>query len=152
MKRHIPWIAAGLIVAGFASVVVAADMTAVISARQAHLKEIGKAAKGVKDALNAPTPDVAAIKAAAKTIDALAPQLPSWFPAGSGPEAGVKTTAKADIWSNSAEFKKDAAAFAAEAHKFNAVAAGGDVNAIRAEYANLGNTCKTCHQSFRTKD
>jgi cytochrome c556 len=152
MKRHIPWIAAGLILAGFASAAVAADMTAVISARQAHYKEIGKAGKAIRDTLAMPAPDVGAIKAAAKTIDTLAPQLPSWFPAGSGPEAGVKTTAKAEIWSNSAEFKKDASVFATEAKTFDAVAAGGDVNAIRAEYANLGNTCKTCHQSFRAKD
>lgn len=152
MKRHTPWIAAGLMVATFATAALAADMTSVIQARQAHYKEIGKAAKGINETLKTSAPDVGAIKAGAKTIDALAPQLPSWFPAGSGPEAGVKTTAKAEIWSNSAEFKKDAAAFAAEAKKFDAVAAGGDVNAIRAEYANLGNTCKTCHQSFRTKD
>ena len=152
MKRHIPWIAAGLIVAGFATAALAADMSGVIQARQAHYKEIGKAAKAINEALKTGAPDVGAIKAAAKTIDALAPQLPSWFPAGSGPEAGVKTTAKADIWSNSAEFKKDASAFAAEAKKFDAVAAGGDVNAIRAEFGNLGNSCKTCHQSFRTKD
>lgn len=152
MKRHMPWIAAGLMVAAFATAALAADMTSVVQARQAHYKQIGKATKAVKDALNAPTPDLAAIRASAKTIDALAPQLPSWFPAGSGPESGVKTTAKATIWSNPAEFKKDAAAFAAEARTFNAVAAGGDVKAIRAEYANLGNACKTCHQSFRTKD
>lgn len=152
MKRHTPWIAAGLMAATFATAALAADMAGLIKDRQAHYKEIGKAAKGVNDALKTGAPDLAAIRAAAKTIDALAPQLPSWFPAGSGPEAGVKTTAKADIWSKSAEFKKDAAAFAAEAHKFNAVAAGGDLNAIRTEYAALGNTCKTCHQSFRTKD
>ena len=152
MKRHFPWIAVGLIVAGFATVVVAADMGAAISARQAHLKQLGKASKGVYDTLNTSSPDVSSIQANAKQTDALAPQLPSWFPAGSGPEAGVKTAAKPAIWSNSAEFKTDATAFADEAKRFDAVAAAGDVSAIRPEFAKLSNTCKTCHQTFRTKD
>jgi cytochrome c556 len=152
MKRHIPLIAAGLTVVGFATAVLAADMASVINSRQAHYKEIGKAAKGIYDTLNSGSPNVGLIQASAKQIDALAPQLPSWFPAGSGPEAGVKTAAKAAIWSDGAEFKQDAAAFAAEAKTFDVIASGGDVNAIRAEYAKLGNTCKTCHQTFRTKD
>lgn len=152
MKRIPLWISASLILAVSAGAVAAADMVSVIQARQANYKQIGKATKGIFDALNSPAPSVQLIQANARTIDSLAPQLPSWFPAGSGPEAGVKTEAKADIWAKPAEFHADAAAFAAEAHKFDQVAASGDLAAIRGEAFNLGKTCKSCHDSFRQKD
>lgn len=152
MKRIPLWISASLILSASAGAVAAADMVSVIQARQANYKQIGKSAKGIYDALNSPAPSVQAIQGYAHTIDTLAPQLPSWFPAGSGPEAGVKTEAKPDIWAKPAEFKADAAALAAEAHKFDQVAATGDLAAIRAEFPNLGKTCKTCHDSFRLKD
>jgi cytochrome c556 len=152
MKRIATWIPAALILTGLAGAVAAADMSGVIHDRQAHYKQIGKAGKGIYDQLNSAAPDVAAIQAYAKTIDQLAPQIPSWFPAGSGPEAGVKTAAKPDIWTHPADFKAAAAGLASEAHKFDAVAAGGDLSAIRAEYNPLGKACKTCHDQFRKKD
>jgi cytochrome c556 len=152
MKRVSTWISAGLIAASLAGAVAAADMAGVVHDRQAHYKQIGKAAKAIYETLNSPAPDVASIQANAKVIDQLAPQVPTWFPAGSGAEAGVKTGAKADIWSHPADFKAAATGFTAEAHKFNAVAAGGDLGAIRAEYGALGKACKTCHDQFRQKD
>lgn len=152
MKRIPLWISAGLILAGTAGAVAAADMTGVIHARQAHYKEIGKATKGLSDSLNSPSPQLPAIQAYARQIDQLAPQIPSWFPAGSGPEAGVKTGAKPDIWAKSTEFKAAAATFATEAHRLDQVAAAGDLNAVRAEFPALGKACKTCHESFRQKD
>ena len=42
---------------GAAGAAVAADMGAVIQARQAHYKAIGAASKGIYDELNKPTPD-----------------------------------------------------------------------------------------------
>ncbi|MDR3511912.1 MAG: cytochrome c [Caulobacteraceae bacterium] len=152
MKRISLWISAGLIIAATAGAVAAADMASVIHARQAHYKEIGKATKGLSEALNSPSPQLPAIQAYARQIDQLAPQIPSWFPAGSGPEAGVKTGAKPDIWAKSAEFKAAAAAFTTEAHRLDQVAAAGDLNAVRAEFPALGKACKTCHESFRQKD
>lgn len=152
MKRIPLWIAASLVLAGAATAVTAADMASVVQARQAHYKEIGKAMKGIGDSLGSPSPQLPAIQAYARQIDQLAPQIPSWFPAGSGPEAGVKTGAKPDIWAKPTEFKADAVAFATEAHHFDQVATAGDLNAIRAEALSLGKACKTCHESFRQKD
>lgn len=152
MKRVPLWVSAGLVLAASASAVAAADMAGVVKARQAHYKEMGRAAKGIADAVGSSSPQLPAIQAYARQIDQLAPQIPSWFPAGSGPEAGVKTGAKPDIWTRNAEFRSDAAAFAAEAHKFDQVAARGDIGAIRAEFPVLGKACKTCHESFRARD
>jgi cytochrome c556 len=143
--------AAAALALGAAGAALAADMTSVIQARQAHYKEIGKASKGIYDELNKPTPQVSVIQGYAHQLDTLAPQISSWFPVGSGPESGVKTHAKAEIWSRPAAFKSAGDGFAAAAHHFDATAAAGDVGAIRAEYPSLTKTCGTCHTQFRAK-
>jgi cytochrome c556 len=127
-------------------------MASVIQARQAHYKQMGAAAKGIYDELNKSSPSATVIHGYVQTIDGLAPQIPSWFPAGSGPEAGVKTQAKPEIWSNAAGFAQAAQAFAAEAHHFDQVAAAGDINADRPEFLAMGKTCGNCHNQFRAKD
>jgi cytochrome c556 len=152
MKRATAWMALGLGFTALAGAVAAADMAAVIHDRQAHYKEIGKASKAIYDSLNSPAPALPLIQADARQIAQLAPLVPSWFPVGSGPEAGVKTGAKAGIWLHPADFKADTASFALEAGKFNKIAATGDLNAIRAEFPVLSKTCKTCHEQFRQKD
>jgi len=130
----------------------AADVASVIQARQGHYKEIGKAAKALSEQLKSGSPSLPVVQAAAKQIDALAPQVPSWFPVGSGPAAGVKTQAKPEIWAKPDEFKRDAGAFADAAHKLDLVAASGDLSAIRAQAQTMGQTCKTCHEAFRQRD
>jgi cytochrome c556 len=152
MQRNLPWITAGLVAASLAGAVAAADMAGVVKDRQAHYKQIGKATKGIADSLKSGAPNVPIIQGYAKSIDALAPQIPSWFPAGSGPEAGVKTGAKAEIWTKSAEFKAAALGFATEARKFDQVASAGDAAAIQAEFPKLGLACKNCHDQFRQKE
>jgi cytochrome c556 len=152
VRKHsiLTWAAVGLVI-GAAGVAAAADMASVIQARQAHYKQLGAASKGIFDELNKPAPSVAVIQGFAKTIDTLAPQIPTWFPKGSGPEAGVKTHAKPEIWSNPSGFAQAASAFAAEAHHFDQVAQTGDINATRAEFASLGKACGNCHSQFRAK-
>jgi len=137
---------------GAAGAALAADMAGVIQARQGHYKAIGAASKGIFDELNKPAPDAAAIQGYARTLDQLAPQIPSWFPPGSGPEAGVKTRAKAEIWTQGAAFTSAAQGFAAAARHFDVTAAGGDIGAIRAEYPTLTKACGTCHGQFRAKE
>jgi cytochrome c556 len=143
---------AAVLLLGAASAALAADMASVVQARQAHFKAIGAASKGVYDELNKPTPDAAAIEGYARQLDQLAPQIPSWFPAGSGAESGVKTRAKPEVWTQSAAFKTDADNFAAAARHFDVTAAGGDIGAIRLEYPSLAKTCGACHGQFRAKE
>jgi cytochrome c556 len=124
----------------------------VIKAREAHYKEIGKAMKGIGDELKKSAPDVKVIQANAATIDRLAPQVPGWFPAGTGPESGVKTEARAEIWSKPQDFSAAAANFATAAKQFNATAQTGDLAAIGAAMKQLGGSCKGCHDKFRNED
>ncbi|MDT9600618.1 c-type cytochrome [Sphingosinicella rhizophila] len=123
-----------------------------IKTRQTHYKEIGRAMKGINDELKKDAPDVAAIQAHAGTIDRFAPQIQGWFPDGTGAEAGVKTGARAEIWSKPEEFRKVAANLVTEAGRFNAVAATGDLAAIREGVKPLGAACKVCHDQFRAED
>lgn len=129
----------------------AANAADSIRTRQQHYEEIGKAMKSINDELKKPSPDVAVIQASAATIDRFAPQIQGWFPDGSGAEAGVETEARAEIWSRPEEFRQAAERIAAEAARFNAVAATGDVDAIRDGVKALGAACKNCHEQFRAE-
>src|SRR4051812_22775444 len=74
------------------------DPAAAIQTRQAGMKAIGKGFKAINDQMRGGAPDAKAVAAAAHDLAGLAPRVPSWFPAGSGPESGLKTAAKPDVW------------------------------------------------------
>jgi cytochrome c556 len=127
----------------------AVDAGKVIAARIDNYKKIGTAFKGINDGLKADTPDTKAIAAQAKTIKDLSGHIPSWFPKGTGPESGVKTRAKADIWSDWATFAASAKGLHTESAKLETIARGGDIDAIKAQVKATGGACKTCHDKFR---
>ncbi len=129
-----------------------ADTASVVAARSDFFHGLGKSFKGLHDELKAPSPDLALVRKFTGELAAATPNLPAQFPAGSGPQPGVKTEAKAEIWTNAAEFKQDAAALATAASALNATAQGNDVAAIRTATDNLGKACKTCHMSFRQEN
>ena len=120
-----------------------------VLARQAHYKELQKTLGGMVGELRKDAPDKAAVTAAAATLAGLAKQAPSWFPKGSGPEAGVKTAAKAEIWTDAAGFAAAATKLADETAKLQQVAAGGDIEAMRAQAKAVGGACNTCHDKYR---
>ena len=130
----------------------AATAAGVISARQGNYKQIGKANKAINDELRKPAPAIAVIQANAVILDTLAPRIPSWFPKGTGPEAGVKTAALPAIWQRNPEFQAAARNFAIAAHNFRAAAASGDMNRVRAALPAVGTSCRSCHETFRAKD
>jgi cytochrome c556 len=149
ISTAVAMIAVGALAAGAAFA--QAPATPAQKARHEHFHDIGKAFKGILDELKAPAPSIAVLQTNAKSIDELASQLPGWFPAGTGPEAG-KTQALPTIWQKPDEFKKDAADFATAAHATNLAAQSGNVDAVKGSLAALGGACKTCHTVFRAKD
>jgi cytochrome c556 len=134
------------------SAMAAIDAAQVITTRQENLKALGKNFKALREELAKGAPDKAALVADAQTIDKLAQALPGWFPAGSGPEAGVKTAAKPEIWAKPAEFKQVAEALAPQTHKLVEAAATGDVAVIGAQAKETGAACGACHKEFKVKD
>jgi cytochrome c556 len=121
-------------------------------ARHESFEEMGAAAKAIGDQLGAAKPDLAAIRKAADTINGMAPKIETWFPAGSGPEDGIKTDSLQTVWTKPAEFKQAADRFVAESAKFHALAQGTDIAAIGAGMKALGGSCKNCHDGFRERE
>jgi cytochrome c556 len=130
---------------------VSADAVDVVKTRQHDFKDLGAATKLVKDQLAGGSPDADKIKAAAATIKQAAAAIPNWFPAGSDASAGVKTAAKAEIWSDAAGFASARDSFVEQAGKFSVLANSGDVAAEAEGFKVLGKTCGGCHEKYRVK-
>lgn len=145
--------AAGLIAVLTAGAAAAAQ-TAVqtIAARQAGYKQMGGAFKIINDQLKAGSPDTAAMAKAAKTIADTSTAQYAWFPKGSGPEAGVKTRAKSDIWSDPAGFAAAQKALQTQAAKMHQLALTKDIDGMKAQAKALGGACAGCHKPFRAEE
>ena len=120
--------------------------------RHERFEAIGKAFKTINDQLKSAKPDTARVSGAAAKINGYAPQIPTWFPAGTGKQDGIKTHALAEIWREPAAFRKAAGTMAAAAAALNAAAPSGDAERTRAAAQALGKTCKGCHDRFREED
>ena len=126
----------------------------IIKTRQHKLKDIvGKDAKEISDQLKSGSLDKAVIQSDASEIDKTLKDLPTWFPKGSGPEAGIKTAAKPEIWEHPDEFHKAYEDAQAAADNFAKVAetSGGDMSAVGPAFMTLGKACGGCHKPFRVK-
>ena len=121
-------------------------------ARHDNFKAQGVAFKTILDELKKDAPDKALISANAIKLKTSSMALPSWFPKGSGPESGVKTDAKAEVWSDAAGFAAAANRLQVETSKFQQIAAAGDIGAIKAGTRALGGACKNCHDKYRVPE
>ncbi|HEY7800692.1 MAG TPA: cytochrome c [Hyphomonadaceae bacterium] len=122
-----------------------------IEVRQKSLKEMGAAMKTIGDQMKSGAPELDQIRPAVQTIKTHSTELPTWFPAGTGPESGVKTEALAKIWEDQPGFQAAAQRLADEAARLSDVATGEDLAAIGAQVAATGGACKNCHDQFRMK-
>src|SRR3954465_7420587 len=123
----------------------------IVDARVAKYKQIGKANKAIRDELIQTQPDLGTVQANARVIEALAKQIPSWFPRGSGQQPGVDSEARPIIWEQVPTFKQRAAGLAGAAPQAPPPAARGNLDPPRAAVANIGVACKACHDTFREK-
>ncbi|MFL6856624.1 MAG: cytochrome c [Allosphingosinicella sp.] len=145
-------LAAATILAGAAGAA-KLDPAAAIQARQAGMKQIGRNFKAINDQMHGGAPDGQAIAAAAHALAELAPRVPSWFPAGTGPDSGVKTAVKPEVWSQAPDFRAKAKALALAARNLDAAAAkGGDPAALQPLVQQLGGACKACHTAYKAQD
>ena len=114
-------------------------------------RDTGAAFKSVNDQLKSGTLIKVMLRASAKTISASARDQFNWFPPGSGPEAGVKTKAKPEIWSEADKFREAQLRFQNEADAFSAAVESGDKDAIRKQSQALGKACAGCHDKYRVR-
>jgi cytochrome c556 len=126
-----------------------ADIPAFMKTRHENYEDIGKNMKVLQDNMKLDAPDMAAVTAAATRIKDYAAQMGTWFPAGTGPESGIKTEAKAEIWTDRATFDASVVKLQEESGK---LATAADAAAFKAQFPVMGGTCKGCHDKFRQED
>jgi cytochrome c556 len=119
-----------------------------IKGRQAAMMLSGVAMASIKGSLDAGQP-VASQRFSTRSLARWAHAVPGMFPAGSGPEAGVRTNAKPEIWADRAGFEARAADYAAAADRLAELAAGEDAAAFGAQWTAVRATCQACHDSYK---
>ena len=124
---------------------------ALMKQRHEDYEKIGDAMKAISRELKGESPNLDTVRAGAATIAQLAPQVPTWFPAGTGPDVG-KTEARAAIWEKPEDFAAKAQSFREAATAFETAARGSDLSAIRSAHADLGKSCKACHDLYREEE
>jgi cytochrome c556 len=123
-----------------------ADVAAFMKTRHENYEDIGRNMKVLQDNMKAAEPDMPAVTAAATAIKGYADQMATWFPAGTGPESGIETEAKANIWTDRATFEAAVAKLQEESGKLAAVT---DAAGFKAQFPATGMSCKGCHDVFR---
>lgn len=124
----------------------------VVSQRQTRLKDLGTAFKAINDELRRPEPDLKKVRAAMPGVSLAATNMAAWFPVGTGPGMGLKTKARAEIWTNKSGFASQTKAFANEVKRLQTLTAGSDIDAMKAQAKLVGGACGACHTDFRAKD
>jgi len=120
-----------------------------IRMRQANYKQMGGAVKGVNDQLAGDAPAIAEIRRHSATIARHARNVLTWFPHGTGAEAGVRTRAKPEIWSDPRGFRVAGANLLVAARGLDAEARSGDVEGVRTALPTLRRACAGCHETYR---
>ena len=121
---------------------------AIMHDRHEGMEKIGDTNKLLRREITSSSPFMPAVQSGAATIAGLSVKASGWFPKGTGPELG-KTGAKPEIWQNQQDFVSKLHNFQGAAQAFNAAAKAGDMNVIKARYADLNGACKACHDKYR---
>jgi len=124
-----------------------------IDARKAVFSLIGYNCRALADVVKGNAAfDAAEVSKQASRIATLADYAPDYFPDASN-SGEPDTKAKADIWSNKADFAKKAKDFQDHAKAFAQVAATEKSNsdAFKAAFGTLAQDCKGCHESYKAK-
>ena len=119
--------------------------------RHEGMETIGKSVKTIKQSLDSGSPDMGAIHSAAAKINELAGKSSGWFPPGTGQDVLHKTRALPAIWEKPEDFASKDRDLQQAAQALKAAADSGDLSAIQARFADLGKTCKACHDSYRAE-
>lgn len=126
----------------------ASGVAAIIRARQAYFRDMEARIGAIDRALSERPPSLRAMHQNARQIADYAPQILTWFPAGSDAAAGVATGAKTEIWLDQEGFGRAAAEFIAVAEEFDLAVRRGDATAVRETRPALTAACSACHTRF----
>jgi len=119
--------------------------------RHEAMEGLGKAMKTLHRELDSSSPDINVIRTQTSTMASTAAKIPSFFPAGTGPDVG-KTRAKPEIWQKQDVFIQKSKDYLAAARAIDAAARAGDMNRVMASHDNVDKACKACHDPFRAPE
>ena len=142
--------AAMLAAASVAANVSGPQAAQIMHERHEGMEHIGDAFKALHREFDSSSVVVPTVRTSAGQIATLSRKASGWFSIGTGPEAG-KTGAKPEIWQNPQDFAAKLSAFQKAAQSFNAAAESGDLVVAKARFAELGGTCKACHDKYRSE-
>ena len=74
-----------------------------------------------------------------------------WAGFGPGTDKGGNTKAKPEIWTEQVKFKEGGDKLMAESAKLATAAKAGNLDALKTAFAATADTCKSCHDAFRSK-
>jgi cytochrome c556 len=114
----------------------------VLTVMGTHMGRVGAVVKGDKPY------DKAAVEADVAVIEIMSKLPWTAFPAGSDI---ASSKAKPEIWKEQDKFKAAAEKLQGEVGKLSTAAKSGDLNAIKAAFGGVGQSCKACHDSYRNK-
>ncbi|HJW96183.1 MAG TPA: cytochrome c [Thermoanaerobaculia bacterium] len=124
---------------------------AIVKYRQTSMKAMGAHMSAISLVVKHQIASRADLAVHAEAIAGLSRSVGEWFPAGTGPDK-VKSGAKAEIWRQMPELKRDAARLERESAKLVELAKKKDTKAFDAQYIVVANTCDDCHDVFRVRD
>ncbi len=144
MTRNTKQVLAVALVAAVA--IGAAGATEVIQDRQQAMKDVGGAMQKLAAIAKKEAPfDAAVVSENAAVIAEALKKSAGLFPEGSD-KGDVESWANPEVWSDRADFEKKLEAAEAAAVAMQSVDAE---TAFAPALGKLGNTCKTCHQTYR---
>ncbi len=132
MNRHrscaAPLIAllAGLVGYPFSAHSAEPEIERIMQERHEKFERMGEAFDDIDMEIKRSALDIALIQKHATQIDVWAQDQIHWFPEGSGPESGIKTKAKSEIWSRPDDFKALQEKFVIEAGEKKICLVGND--------------------------
>lgn len=118
-----------------------------VAAREQNMKSFAKASKELKAMAEGKEAfDAAKMQATVAVFNTQANQGWEHFDAST---KGVDSEAKAAVWEQNADFQQQVKNFQAAVADLNTAAAKGTVDAIQAPLAKVGDSCKSCHSTFK---
>ena len=125
----------------------------VIKSRQAVMQIFANSLTGLGNIAQGKVSQPGHMANYATAVAAVAPLVADLFPAGTGPESGVKTRALPAIWDDPDGVAELLATTEAAVAALVAAAESGDPAATGAALGNLGkNSCGACHTKYRASN
>lgn len=120
-----------------------------IKYRQSAFALIGNHMGRINGQLKSNAPNVQVIQSSAALIETLSKLPFEAFIPGSESGGNPATRAKPEVFKDAARVKSLTEKMQSEVTKLAATAKGGDINAIRAQFGEVGKSCKACHDDYR---